>query len=450
MTEQTVSLSGLWAAFRTKVIARKFVRDVGVLTVANGVAAILTFMQGILVARWLGPELYGVAALVMSYPGFLHTLLDSRSAEASVKYLSEFNATGEHERILAVCKLGYVVDIATSGLMFLIVFLTAPWAADRIAHSPETAGLLIVYAAAYLPRGVVGTSYALLVTLGRFSVIALLDLLITIIRVSFVLGAVFLGWKVSGIVWGNAVAMTLGGFAYMVAAVIITFSAWGALPWQGNCQALTGRRRQIFRFFAYNNLNAMLGMIPKQLDVILLGYFRSPVEVGYYKFGRNLSAAVGYLINPLQSVVYPELARLWGTDDREGLRHKVHRLAMYVGAPVGVVVLGGTALIPLGLPHLVGHDYYPAAVVTQLLLIGAVVWATFFWLRPLYFAMGQIRRWTVGIGIYSMAFLLVSIVTVPRWGYIGLTISLVLVTSLFHAVMGVLIYETNRNPRKSL
>ena len=106
MTGQTVSLPGLWAAFRTKVIERKFVRDVGVLTIGNGVAAVLSFTQTILVARWLGPELYGVAALVMSYPSLVYTFFDARSSEVSVKYLSEFHARGEHERALAMCKLG--------------------------------------------------------------------------------------------------------------------------------------------------------------------------------------------------------------------------------------------------------------------------------------------------------------------------------------------------------
>ncbi|MFZ8853885.1 MAG: lipopolysaccharide biosynthesis protein, partial [Armatimonadota bacterium] len=77
---------------------RPFVRHVGVLTVANGVGAVLSFVQGILVARWLGPELYGVAALVMSIPSLVYTFFDARSAEASVKFLSEFDARGERER----------------------------------------------------------------------------------------------------------------------------------------------------------------------------------------------------------------------------------------------------------------------------------------------------------------------------------------------------------------
>lgn len=50
------SLPQLWKYFRSQVIKRKFVRDVGVLTIANLVAAMLSFAQGIFVARWLGPE----------------------------------------------------------------------------------------------------------------------------------------------------------------------------------------------------------------------------------------------------------------------------------------------------------------------------------------------------------------------------------------------------------
>jgi O-antigen/teichoic acid export membrane protein len=450
VTGQAVSLHGLWAAFRTKLIARKFVRDVGVLTIANGVAASLSFMQAILVARWLGPELYGVAALVMGYPGIVHTFLDARSAEASVKYLSEFDARGERDRIIAMCKLGFVVDIAIAALMFLIVVVTAHWAAQRMVHCPDALGLIIVYAAAFLPRALIGTSYAVLATLGRFSLIAFLDLLTIAIRVTFVLGGLLLGEKVSAVIWGNTASLTFAGLAYVVVAMILALRVWGALPWQGDWQTLTGRRGQIFRFLAYNNLSTLLGIIPKQLDVILLGYFRGPTEVGYYKLARNLAGAVTYLVRPLQSVIYPELSRLWGAEERKALWQKVRRLAIYIGAPVGVAVLAGTLLIPLALPVLVGHDYSPAVGVTQLLLFGSAVWLAFFWLRPLYFAIGQIRQWTFGISAYSMMFLLLSILTVHEWGTTGIALSLVIVTVLFHVCMGILIYGTNRHPRKSV
>ena len=65
---QTWSLQVVCETIRTKILKRKFVRDVGVLTVANVIVAALSFVQGIVVARWLGPELYGITVLVMSYP----------------------------------------------------------------------------------------------------------------------------------------------------------------------------------------------------------------------------------------------------------------------------------------------------------------------------------------------------------------------------------------------
>jgi O-antigen/teichoic acid export membrane protein len=450
VTLKTSSLSALWRTLHAKVIGRKFVHDVGILTIANFAGAALSFFQGILLARWLGPELYGVAALVMSYPSLIYTFFDARSAEASVKYLSEFHARGDRERILAMCKLGYVVDIIIAALMFFTVLVTAEWAAHRLTHRPEAADLIVVYATAFLPRALAGTSYAVLATLGRFPLIAFLDMLTTVVRVMLTLWAVLLGLEVYGVVWGNAVAMALAGLGYATAATILISRTWRALPWQGRWQTLIGRRWEILRFFIYNDLNALLGMIPKQLDVMLLGYFRNPTEVGYYKLARSLAAAVMYLVRPLQSVVYPELARLWGGEDREALFRQVRRLAMHVGAPLGFAVLGGTLLVPLTLPVLVGHSYRPTVAITQLLLIGSAVWLAFFWLRPLYFAEAQVAKWTAGISSYSIMFLLLGILTVQKWGSIGITLSLVIVTVLFHIGMGVLIYETNRGSRKPL
>src|SRR5712692_4268608 len=129
MTVQALSLPALWGTFRTQVIGRKFARDVGILTVANFVGAALSFVQGILVARWLGPELYGVAALVMSYPNVVYTFFDARSIEASVKFLSEFHGRNEREHVLAICKLGYAVDFAIASMSVLVVVISAPWAA---------------------------------------------------------------------------------------------------------------------------------------------------------------------------------------------------------------------------------------------------------------------------------------------------------------------------------
>jgi len=346
----------MWRTIHDKVIRRRFVQDVGVLMAANFVRASLGFAQGIFVARWLGPEAYGVAALVMTYPALVYTFFDARSGEMSVKYLTEFHARGERDHVLAICKLGYAVDFGIAALTFLLVLGTASWAAVHVAHRPEAVGLISVYAAAFLPRALVGTSHAVLATVGNFRTIAVLVVLTEVLRVVLVVGMV-VGWGLSGVVWGNAIAMVATGLFYGLIAFKHIKRTWNASWLKGNWGFLVGRGREIFSFLAYNDLNSLLGMISKQLDIILLGYFRNPMEVGYYRLAKNFANTVGYLVDPLQSVSYPDLARLWGLGQKQVLRQKVQKLALRIGVPLGLAVLLAIPLIPFILPTLVGHTY---------------------------------------------------------------------------------------------
>ena len=426
LAAQTVSLPVLWTNIQAKIIGRKFVQQVGILTISNLIGAALSFVQGILVARWLGPELYGVAALVMSYPNVVYTFFDARSIEASVKFLSEFHGRNERERVLAICKLGYAVDFAIASMSVLVVVISAPWAARSVASRPEAAWLIIVYTVAFIPRAMAGTSYSVLATLGKFSLVATVEIVASVLRAALVIGLVLAGWQVAGVVWGNAIALIATGLFYGVLAWVLMHRTWGASPFQGNWQHLKGRRREILGFLAYNDLNALLSMIPKQMDVVVLGYFRNPAEVGYYKLAKSLSSATAYLTGPLQWVTYPQLIQLCNLEQRQNLYRKVRRLAMQVGLPLGLAVLAGMLFIPIVVPLLVGDSYRPAVVPTQLLLVGSAFSIAFFWLRPLYLAQGALKVWVtisaIVVGLSVIGFLTV----IPLWGFRGLATLLVL------------------------
>ncbi|MGK7905026.1 MAG: lipopolysaccharide biosynthesis protein [Hormoscilla sp.] len=414
------SLPKLWKYFRTQVIKRKFVRDVGVLTIANLVAAMLSFAQGIFVARWLGPERYGMAALVMTYPGLVFAFFDARSAEASVKYLSEFYARGDRDRVLGMCKLGYIIDVGIAMLAFFTVFSTASWAAQAIAHRPEAVGLIVVYAAAFIPRGLVGTSRAVMVTLGKFNLIAWIETCTTFLRVVLVLSLAFAGWQVAGVVWGNTIAMAVTGLVQGAIGWFMIYRHWGALPFQGKCQHLKQQSQEIFKFLFYNNITALIGTIPKQIDILLLGYFRSPLEVGYYQLAKKLSSIVSYFVGPLQSVTYPEISRLSGLGKISAIQNKVKKLAFQVGLPLGLTVLVVTLLLPSGLTIFFGDEYQPAATAIQLLFLGSAIWLTFFWLKPVFMTIGEMKFWASNSVLVVMLTLTGFAFAIPVGGYVGL------------------------------
>ena len=426
-------------------ITRSFMGKVGILTTANLFNAILNFISGVLVARWLGPQLYGIAALVMSYPHLVYTFFNVRSGDFSIKYLSEFHVKKEKEKVLAICLLGYGMDFLTAFLTFGIVVITASWAAKTIVHQIEMRQLILLYTIAFLPQSLVSTSYSIFAILEKFSSIAFIQILGGIIKVVLVLGLVWAGWQVAGVIWGNVISMIITGLLYGGMAYRIGKKVWGISWRRGNWRCLKGRTREILSFVLHNDLTVLIGMIPKQLDVVLLGYFRNPLEVGYYKLAKNIANTVGYVVKPLQSVSYPELAKLWGAGEREKFYQRVKELMWKFSFPLGILILMGIFFIPFVLPLIVGNVYQPAVLASQILLVGAGIWLAFFWLRPTYLAQGRMREWC----LISMTVVGVSIVTflivIPRGGYIGLTVSQAVISGLLGHLMALFLTKRGEN-----
>lgn len=437
---QALSFRGIWEAVNAKITGRKFFQNVGVLTASNLAGAVFSVFQGIVVARWLGPELYGVTALVMSYPGVVFAFFDARSSEASVKYLGEFHARGDRDQLLAMCKLGYAVDFVVAALAFAAVLVTANWSASRIAHRPEAAGLVILYSAAFIPRSLIGTSSAVFATLNQFSLIAWTKGATDLFRVLLILGLVLSGHGVEGVVWGGAIGMVVTGLLYGVIADSLIRRTWGASWLSGTLRVLKGRSREIVWFLVNNNIYALSGMISKQLDVVLLGYYRTPTEVGYYRLAKSVSGVVGYVGGPLQSVSYPELVRLWSLGNGSAFRRKVGRLAWQVGLPIGLLALSGVMLVQPALMLVVGSAYLPAVLATQLFLTKASWESVFFWLRPSYMAVNRIGSFVVISGAFTGVLLLGWLAIVSTSGLIGVIVVALIITILHDLCLTSLLY----------
>ncbi|MGD9505028.1 MAG: lipopolysaccharide biosynthesis protein [Syntrophobacteraceae bacterium] len=410
---------GEWITSFAGVIGRKFIKDATALTTANIVSAGLGFAQGLIVARWLGPEQYGVAALVMSYPSLIYTFFDAKSSDTAVKYIGQHHAESNREGALAICKLGYAVDFGIALLSFLAVAASAGWGARSIIHREEAAGLLTLYAASFLLQSLTGVSYAVLTTLGRFSVIAWLNIASTVLRAVLVLGLTAAGWQVAGVVFGNAFAIAANGLLLWTAARSAARGAWGATPVHGNLRAIGGRLREVLSFMVFSDLNTMIGIVPKRMDLIILGYARGPEQAGYYQLARRLAGAAYNIIAPLQSVTYPEMVRLWAAEDADALRRRVRELLLAVGAPLGAGGIAAAALMPVIILPAFGEAYSPSIPAAALMLIGSAAWATFFWLRPLYLTLGKVREWTA-ISAMTAFLSLVGVATIaPVWGCTG-------------------------------
>jgi O-antigen/teichoic acid export membrane protein len=325
-------------------------------------------------------------------------------------------------------------------MAFLVVAVSAHWAARSIVNRPEMTSLIIVCAAAFIPQALVGTSRSVFTVLGRFRLTALVETLMTILRILLVLGLVMSGWQVTGVVWGNAVAMIATGLVYGVAAWMLMLRAWGGSLFQGNWQSLKGRWREILGFLAYSDLNALLGLIAKQLDVLMLGYFRNPTEVGYYKLAKNLASGLSHLAGPLRSVTYPQLAHLWSAGRLSDFRRVLHKLAVTLAIPLIFAVMASVLSAPLAIHYFLGESYLEASFPTQLLLIATGLRLVGFWVGPFYLATGQVRLLTLFALAGAIGAVPLYVVCIWFWGASGLAVARVALTLLTDTAAAVMVF----------
>ncbi|HEY7659160.1 MAG TPA: oligosaccharide flippase family protein, partial [Actinomycetota bacterium] len=135
---------------------------------ANGLVYALAFVQGVVLARNLGPAGLGLLALVVSLVTIVQQLLGSRVWEAATTFVVEFRAAGDPGRATAVAKLCYLVDATGGVLACLLLWALAAPAAERILGVPAAADAIRLYAASTILAAPVATASALLRVSDRF------------------------------------------------------------------------------------------------------------------------------------------------------------------------------------------------------------------------------------------------------------------------------------------
>lgn len=410
-------------------------QDTAWLTGANTVIACIQLGQGVIVARLLGPTQYGVAALVFSYVGLIYSLLDPRTSEGSTKYLAEFDTKGEPKRALAVCKVGYAVDAAVSAFVCAFVIVTGTWAETHIVRIEGTLPLLTLCGVALIPRSVTGTSYATLATLGRFSLMARLQVLSTAVQAVVIVGLLAAGLGVAGVVYGSFVEAVFSGLVWGAAAHRTAQRRWGGTWLTASWRELTGRYTEILRFYGLSDLNVMMQTVLARADVTIIGFFRTPIEAGYYKLAKTLAeSAVSLVTNPLRAVVYPDMSRSVHLPEERQHRSLGFELSTRIGVPVGLAMATAAASAAVWLPWVFGREYTSSVLAFQGIAVASAINGVFWWVRSWYYSRGLVGTWSLVVLAPNALALAMWLTLTPRFGYLAVAWTLPVANMILYGI----------------
>ncbi len=374
--------------WREDRLLRTVVRNSSYLFSSNTISMGLASLQGLLAAALLNVGDYGLLGMIIAYASNVNRLLSFRMNELVVKYGGQYLAEERKERAAAVIKAAGMSEAFTSLVAYGLLILTAQLAAVYIIKDDRAAPWIILYGLALLANLVTETSSAVLQLGGHFRTLAALNLSQNLLTAGWI-GTVFL---LRGGLFDVLLAYLAGKIVYGLGLMIAAFywmrplvgSGWWRTPLSG----LSGKK-ELAKFALSTNLSQTVNMLIRDNEVLWVGFFLSPVEAGYYKFGLAIMNVIVLPISPFIQTTFPEINRAVTLQIWDRLRSLLRRTSLIAAAWSGAAGLGMLAAGPYLLSLFKDGAYLPAFPVILVLFAGFSFANLFYWNRPLLLALGN-------------------------------------------------------------
>jgi len=396
--------------------------DAGLLALSQYLATGLGLLKTIVAARLLGPNDYGLAALVFAYPGLLYAFLSLKTVSVTTRYVAGFRATGQFEELKAVCKVSYLLDLMVSTAASLLVGATCWWAAAIFYQRPELGRLMALYAACFPLVSLNSTSWGVLSSWGKFGWLSCFAVMSPVIELVLVIIFLLNGLGILGMVIATAAGQALGGLGIFLAAALLLSREGLGSWWQSKFKELSFFRNEISAFFGWNYLFVTLSSLVIQVPIMLLGRYESPKEAGYFRLAVSVATGTSSMESAMGRVAYPTISARWASGERQTLRKSLRRWTIKGGLPLGILILLVIPLLPFLILLTFGPAYNPMIPAAQLMMIGVAISTIFFWLNSYYFASGQFALLTKAYFLYTCLIIGGGWIIIQSWGFLGMVI----------------------------
>jgi O-antigen/teichoic acid export membrane protein len=406
------------ASWRSDPLLRRVVKNSSYLSSSNTVAAGLSFVQGILVARLLGVNGLGEITAVITFVTAINNLLSFRMSEVVVRHFTPPLAVGRTDEAAAVAKGAGLAEGATSIVAFIVMFLLAPWAAQTFLNDSAASKWIVFYGVIILSNIVFETSRGILQSTHRFGQFASINLAQSIltfvlISIAFVTASASIPFVLTAYIAGK----TLAGIAIVVLAVRALnerMPGWWRVP----LRAYPGWRG-LFSFAFNTNLNGTVNIFVRDNIPLYIIKLTSAAGAGYFRIAMSLINILMLPVEPFISPTYSEITRTIAERNFSTTLRLLRRVSLIVAAWVaasgGFIVLFGWWLIPL----LYGAQYAPAYPAAVLLLAGYGAANIFSWNRPLLLALGKPAFPLMVAASVGAVELILIFRLVPVYGYLA-------------------------------
>lgn len=256
----------------------------------------IQFLVMIVMARLLTPKDYGLVGMVAIFIAVAQSLVDSGFSQALIR---KQNRTETDNSTV------FYFNIVVGILLYLVLFVIAPWVAD-FYDSPELTALMRVVCLSVVFNSFVVVQRALLTVNIDFKTQAKASLTAAVVS-----GVIGIGMAYSGFSYWSIVAQQLVNLG------LNTLLLWIFTRWRPRWIYSWGSFRELFTFGSKLMVSGLLDVVYRNMYLLVIGKVFTASSLGYYTRANQFAEfPSSNLTGIMQRVTYPVLCQIQDDDER--------------------------------------------------------------------------------------------------------------------------------------
>ncbi len=337
-----------------------FVKNVATLQMGSFSGTVVQAAIGILIARLLQPELFGIYSLAIGMAGMTSLILGMGIQEAVSSLLGRAYARKDGVEIENI--LSFMLKITfIAALVVILISAFLPNIAGRLYGN----SVIGVYAAIVVVASVFSSllftlTYSSFQVTGRVKSLGLLILSDQSLRYALSLIFVLAGFGVLGAVSGQLA----GAMVIFVASAILFANISKREPLFLGLNRLLNSvaRSDVKKYFGFTfwvALDRNMGNVYMALPVILTGVYATASEVSFFKLAFGYTNIVLSLLGPISVLLNVEFPKIQ-VQDKKQLYSNFKKVSLYSLGLSVLLTIGAAIVSPFAFRVLYGESYVPS------------------------------------------------------------------------------------------
>jgi O-antigen/teichoic acid export membrane protein len=378
---------------------------------------------GIVAARVLGLDDFGVFATALVAVGFFQTLLDLTVEESLTKYGFRYVAGQDWGRLRRLFRQALLLKVAGGFLATMLLVGLAPFA-DELFDADNIEQAILAAALLPLVQATENVGATALLLHSRYDLRSVYQAGSAGLR----LVAILIGVQY-GVVEALLAIVVAQAISTLVISVIghIALGRFPAAP----VKELGEDVPEIRTFVAQSSLATGVISLRTTLVPLVLGVVSGTTQVGLFRIAQTPQTGLAAASSPARLVLMTEQTRDWEKGERTTILAGLRAYSKWAGA----VMLVAVPLFFVAMPWLIrivfGEEYDGAATAARIVLVAAAIHFVIGWTKSLPVTIGRPRLRIVTHGLETLVAIPLVAILGAEWGATGAAVAVLLSTLVF-------------------